>query len=156
MMKIFGWATTTLVAVIAFAALLFFMLKSEKADAGVYLGLGHTFGHSNVTAPEVGYRFLSYGVALEGTGEGDNGVAKPIVSVYRFVDPGWCYDGICLASAIGFGYTPSQSLIGPLNYRLEIVVSYNSFFEIYAKHYSSAGFFENNTGLDSAGIRYKF
>jgi hypothetical protein len=157
---VFGWKSKTMIGVVLFIALAWAMIASEKANAGSYIGLGHTVANSSVTMPEVGYRFGSYGAAIEATGEGDTDKgaqgAYPIFSAYRVIDPNWCAIGTCFKSAIGAAYTPNQRLVGPINYRLELILELPAGVEIYAKHYSSAGTFENNTGLDAIGVRFVF
>ena len=157
--KLFGWATTTLIAVFGFVVVLHFMMRSEKANAEPYVGLGHTIIHSSVTSGELGYRFGRYGFAVEATGEGETDKGPqgfyPILSAYRVVDPRWCYRVVCLKSALGAAYTPNQLLIGEWNYRLELIAAFYDW-EFYLKHYSSAGGFKNNTGLDVAGLRLVF
>jgi hypothetical protein len=156
----FGWKSKTMIGVVLFVGLLWSMRSCEIANAEPYIGLGHTVANSSVTSPELGYRFGKYGVAIEATGEGrtDKGEqgAYPILTAYRVIDPNWCKWGMCLKSAIGAAYTPNQKLVGPLNYRLELIIGLPSNAEIYIKHYSSAGTFENNTGLDVVGVRFLF
>jgi hypothetical protein len=160
-MKIFGWASKTMIGVVFFIVLVWSMRSCEaEAEAQAYIGLGHTFANSSVTSPEIGYRFGSYGIEIGATGEGntDKGhqYAYHILSAYRVIDPKWCVFVACFKSAIGAAYTPNQRLIGPLNYRLEIIVSLPAGAEFYIKHLSSAGTFKNNTGVDVAGMRFVF
>ena len=156
----FGWRSKTIIGVALFLLIAWSMKACEQANAGAYIGLGHTVANSSVTMPELGYNFGQYRAAIEASGEGetDKGAqgVYPILSAYRVIDPSWCLWGACLKSVIGIAYTPNQRLVGPVNYRLELIVALPADVEFYAKHYSSAGTFENNTGLDAIGVRFLF
>jgi hypothetical protein len=156
----FGWPSKTIIGVALFLFVLWSMRAFEQANAGVYLGLGHTVANSSLTSPEVGYQRGKYRFALEATGEGDTDKGAqdvtPLFSVYRVIDPNWCWASACFKSGIGLAYTPKQILVGTINYRLELILSLPADVEFYAKHYSSAGTFENNTGLDVIGVRFLF
>ena len=149
----------TVYAVILFIVLLTVTLihsKSAQAE-GLYIGLGKTFINSNQTTHELGYRFKKYGFSIERTGEGrarkTSQGARNIYSAYRVIDPKWEVLGADFKPVIGLAYTPDQALVGNTNFRLEIYLTYFDTLEVFLKHYSSAGLYENNTGIDSIGIR---
>jgi hypothetical protein len=146
----FGWKNNTALAVVLFGGLLWYMLAVEKARAdGIYIGLGQTVFNSSLTAPELGYELGKYRFSIGATGGSS---VKPIVSAYRVVDPGWGW----LRAGIGVAHTPDQPLVGDVNYRLELMLVLPADAELYATHYSSAGTFDNNTGLDLIGFRLRF
>lgn len=149
----FGWKNKTALAVVLFGGLLWYMLAVEKARAdGPYLGLGQTILRAGLTVPELGYELGKYRFVLSATGEGAGASVRPIVSAYRVVDPGWGW----LRAGIGVAYTPNQQLVGDVNYRLELILILPADAELYATHYSSAGAYDNNTGLDLVGFRLRF
>jgi hypothetical protein len=159
--KLFGWKSKTLLAVIGFTAIVWAASYSEfsKADDGVYLGLANTIIHSDITVPEIGYRYGKYGAAVQATGQGstDKGYQdlQPILLIYRIIDPGWCYVA-CFKPVLGAAWTPNQLLIGEYNYHLEVIFAFPGRLEVFLAHKSSAGTFLTNTGLDSAGLRFVF
>lgn len=136
-------------------------ISAEKANAeGVYVELGKNILNSDMTVHGLGYRYKSWGASIEATGQGTTkrGVQKvqPLFSVYHVTDPNWVVLGVRFKTILGMAYTPNQKLVGPTNFRLELVLEAKGGLEFFARHYSSAGLHKPNTGLDSIGIRKSF
>lgn len=136
------------------------MMWSQYSKAETYIGLGRSVFNSQLTVPELGYRFENYGVEVSGVGEGWTKKGQQTrefsISGYRIIDPIWCAGPACLKAAIGVAYTPNQLLVGDFNYMLEFFVAAPWGVELSIEHDSSAGLTGRNTGLDRVGLRFAF
>ena len=135
-------------------------IAAEKANAGVYAELGHTSFNSSLTTHAIGYRFDSFGLAVEMTGQGETSRGEQrqryIASAYYVTAPDWRLIGGDFKTILGYAYTQDQNLIGDSNFMLEFALGYRGGVEFYIRHRSSAGAWRPNTGLDSFGIRKLF
>ena len=147
----------TMVAVLAFIAVLFFAMKAE---AGGYVGLGKSTFNSHMMTGEAGYRKdnWDFGVQLIGEGQTKNGSSDHvwIASASHIVQPDWSIASYAdFYMRLGVAYVRESNLVGDFNYRLGIGFDMGPF-EIEAYHYSSAGISNNNTGIDGIMLRAKF
>jgi len=135
-------------------------ISAEKAEAQVYVELAKTVLNSDMTMHGIGYTQKNIGAAIEWTGSGETKRGKqgvePMISVYYVTDPKWRILFGDFKTVIGYAYTPNQKLVGQSNFRLEFKLRYKGGIEFFARHYSSAGLWNPNTGIDSIGVRRHF
>ena len=123
----------------------------------VKLGLGQTFANSNLMQGEASIDWYDWeaGLQLMEAGQTIKGDQDQLFIVFltKSIRPDWCFVG-CYYQKIGLSYVPNSNLVGDLNYRLGVGVSFNVF-ELEYVHYSSAGIQPINSGVDGWIIALK-
>ena len=155
--KIMSKLNYTVVAVIAFIIVLFFAMKAEAEG---YIGLGKSTFNSHMMTGEAGYRKNNWdvGVQLIGAGQTKNGSNSPvwIGSVSHIVQPDWSIANYAdLFMRLGVAYVRESNLVGDFNFRLGVGFDME-LFEVELYHISSAGIWDNNTGIDGIMLRARF
>ncbi len=150
----------TVIAVVGFIIILFFATLSEKAQADAYVSVGSALFNSSVSAGEFGYQFDNHWdvdvsrFGQGGTKKGDQGIVT-VMSLSHRIIPNWRLFGQQFYIRLGVAHVDGSPLVGAINYRLGIGFDLGVLdFEL--GHYSSAGIYKNNTGMDGAFLRYKF
>lgn len=147
------------IGVLIFIASLYLALKSENAKSAPYIELGRTTFNSELTIGGIGYRTetgkFDFSAQLTGQGRAGNThqSTQKIFSASRLADPGWSVGSCDLVWRIGAAVSTGQNLIGPKNFRLGVMCRFD-FAEIEVGHYSSAGIWRPNTGLDFIMLRF--
>lgn len=145
--------------VAVFVGLLLAAIYAMHADAQPRIALGSTFNKSDLTYGEVGYEWRGWEATVGQIGEGKTdyggqGVAD-VYSLSYLVRPPWCIGGFCNYLRIGAAHVDESPLVGTTNYRLGIGLEHRHVMLEYF-HYSSAGIWENNGGIDGVVLRLKF
>lgn len=145
--------------VAAFIVAVILALYSVETKAGPTIGLGQTFNKSSLSYGEVGYEWKDWEATAGKMGEGqtDYGRQEPvnIYSLSRLVRPGWCIKSVCNYFRVGVSKVHGSPLVGEDNYRLGIGIEHTKV-QVEYVHFSSAGIYENNGGIDAVMLRLKF
>lgn len=145
------------VAIAAFVALLVisaFAISAKAETFEPYIDLGQTYIHSKLTTGGIGLRVVDkwdFQIRSIGQGETDLGYQDQEFNyaVSRlFAPPTWQLLGGQVATGIGVVYSPDLLLVGDVNYRLRLILSYRVV-ELEIMHDSSASTFDPNHGVDA-------
>jgi hypothetical protein len=141
--------------ILAFIIVLILAAQDAYGDSAT-IALGKTAFNSDSTYAEIGYevRDWEFNVGLIGAGETKDGWQSTVLTygVSKIVRPNWCFLGGCNYFRIGVAGVHGSPLVGPINFRLGIGMDYGVF-KVEAFHYSSAGIFEDNTGIDGVMLK---
>ena len=162
----FGWPSITGLLVLLFVIVLACARCSEaNADEiklSPYIELGQTVVNSSVTIGGIGVQVNNkwdVHAGLMGSGDiPDYGYQEQefIFSASRIISPNWNFLGGEFRQRIGIAYMPDLQLVGPYNYRLGLMLDYDTI-QIELGHYSSANInSENNKGVDFLSFRSLF
>jgi hypothetical protein len=142
-----------------FVFIIVLLFAADDAWGGnATIGVGQSILNSKATYAEAGYvtdRNWEFNLGLIGVGETKDG-PQTLVTTYgvsKLVKPNWCFMSACNYYRIGVAGVHGSPLVGPINFRLGVGVRIKNVFEIEAFHYSSAGIFEDNTGIDGVMIK---
>lgn len=128
------------------------------ANAEPTIAIGQTFNKSYLPYGEVGYEWRDWEVNYGQIGEGETDYGdQEVVDVYSvsyLVRPRWCLGQFCNYYRLGAAYVDETPLIGPTNYRLGIGFEHK-YVQLEYFHFSSAGIWENNGGIDGLQLRLK-
>lgn len=123
----------------------------------VHISLGQTFANSNVMTGEASVEWYDWELHAQLLGEGetvygDQGYVKAF-ALTKSVRPDWCIYSGCFYQRIGAAYLSDSLLVGNLNYRLGLGLSFKVA-ELEYFHYSSGGIHRLNQGVDGWLIRF--
>ena len=150
----------TKILVVIFIALLVSAGFNEYARAaepvtnsGPRISLGQTLFNQYETHGEIGYEWNRWEAAasIQGTPEEDE--TTRITSLSRVVKPDWSIGPVNNYYRIGAARVHNSDLVGDFNFRLGIGLSHKVMSVEYF-HYSSAGIYDTNTGIDGVMIRF--
>ena len=143
-----------MIPILAFIGML--ILALQDAQGGVTIALGKTVLNSDASYAEIGYetRNWEFNLGLIGVGETKDGPQDLVITygASKLVKPNWCFAGGCNYYRIGVAGVYGSPLVGPVNFRLGVGMNYGVF-SVEAFHYSSAGIFEDNTGIDGVMLK---
>jgi hypothetical protein len=144
--------------ILAFIIVLILAAQDAYGDSAT-IALGKTYLNSDATYAEIGYetRNWEFNLGLIGVGSTKDGPQTLVTTfgVSRLVKPNWCFAGGCSYLRIGVAGVHGSPLVGPINFRLGAGMDYGVF-KVEAFHYSSAGIFEDNTGIDGVMLKMEF
>ena len=127
--------------------------KAEPVGNGLRIALGHTLFNKSETHGEFGYHHNRWEAAYSFQGAGGFNQTTEIYSLSRLVRPGWDAGYVSSYFRIGGAYVRNSDLVGDVNFRLGVGADYKVF-GIEFFHYSSAGIYDTNRGIDGVMIRY--
>lgn len=137
----------TRVLVVSFIIILLFAAGNAWATDGAKIALGHTAFNSHETVGEVGYEHANWEVNLGLIGAESDDKTVLTYGVSKIVRPNWCVLGGCNYYRIGIAGIDDSPLVGPYNFRLGVGMNWRVFSVEYF-HYSSAGIYDPNRGID--------
>lgn len=146
----------THIIVCLFVAVLSLAACDAWAEDGFKIALGRTAVNSEVTASEVGYEYNDWELNIGHLGQGPtrhgNQDVIDVYSISKIVRPDWCFLGGCNFYRIGIAHIDDSPIVGKHNYRLGVGMAWRTLSVEYF-HYSSAGTYKPNSGID--GIMLK-
>lgn len=148
--------TKTKICVAVFLLVLLVAASSAWAENGPKIGLGHTGINSHMTVGEIAYEYNNWEAAASIIGQGDTQGGKQdavnVYSVSKLVRPDWCFLGGCNYYRLGVASVDGSPLVGPFNYRLGVGMEWK-LLSVEFFHYSSAGIYDPNTGIDGLMLK---
>lgn len=142
--------------VVLFVIVMSFAACSAWADDGFKIALGKTGINSHLTVSEVGYEYKNWEFNIGHFGQGPTKKGRQEVtdfySVSKIIRPDWCFMGGCNFYRIGIAHTDNSNLVGKHNFRLGVGMNWKILSVEYF-HYSSAGTYKPNTGIDGVMLK---
>lgn len=145
----------TAAAVVPSIIALLFAMNDAYGDQ-VNISLGRYVVNSDVPAGEIGYEHRGWEVTAGLAGDGSTAKGRQdthsIYSVSRLIRPQWFVFNAQNYYRIGVAKVQDSPLVGNTNYRLGVGFDFGNL-SIEYSHYSSAGIYPVNRGIDIVMLR---